>query len=114
MNAFWAIVRNETVQLYRDRWYLFLLTIGGMASLVSKPIIVPPEPGLMGAFGVALEVKKRIEAGLLEAKHFDLQTLADRQVVYKKPFTCKGGKEKCDRGCEIAMIEIEGQKYPFG
>jgi predicted CoA-substrate-specific enzyme activase len=85
-----------------------------MASLVGKPIIVPPEPGLMGAFGVALEVKKRIEAGLLEAKHFDLQTLADRQVVYKKPFTCKGGKEKCDRGCEIAMIEIEGQKYPFG
>ena len=35
-----------------------------MASLVGKPIIVPPEPGLMGAFGVALEVKKRIESGL--------------------------------------------------
>lgn len=34
MNAFWAIVRNESIQLYRDRWYLFLLTMGGMASLV--------------------------------------------------------------------------------
>jgi len=85
-----------------------------MASLVGKPIIVPPEPGLMGAFGVALEVKKRIENDLMPAERFDLQTLAEREVVYKKPFTCRGGKEKCDRRCEIAMIEIEGQKYPFG
>ena len=46
-----------------------------MASLVGKPIIVPPEPGLMGAFGVALEVKKRIKSGLLKATHFDLQAL---------------------------------------
>jgi len=85
-----------------------------MASLVGKPIIVPPEPGLMGAFGVALEVKKRIESGSMQAEHFDLQTLVDREVAYKKPFVCGGGKEKCDRRCEIAMIEIEDKKYPFG
>jgi len=85
-----------------------------MASLVGKPIIVPPEPGLMGAFGVALEVKNRIGMGLMKTGRFDLQALVAREVVYKKPFTCKGGKEKCDRRCEIAMIEIEGQKYPFG
>jgi predicted CoA-substrate-specific enzyme activase len=85
-----------------------------MASIVGKPIIVPPEPGLMGAFGVAMEIKKRIENGLMEAKHFDLEALAGREVIYKKPFVCGGGKEKCDRRCEIAMIEIEGQKYPFG
>ncbi|MBW2582240.1 MAG: activase [Deltaproteobacteria bacterium] len=85
-----------------------------MASLVGIPIIVPPEPGLMGAFGVALEVKKRIDSGLMKSEHFDLQTLVDREVTYKKPFVCAGGKEKCDRRCEIAMIEIEGQKYPFG
>jgi predicted CoA-substrate-specific enzyme activase len=85
-----------------------------MASLVGKPIIVPPEPGLMGAFGVALAVKDRIASGLMPAERFDLHTLAKREVVYKNPFTCGGGKEKCDRRCEIAMIEIEGQKYPFG
>ena len=85
-----------------------------MASLVGIPIIVPPEPGLMGAFGVALEVKKRIDSGLMKSEHFDLQTLVDREVTYKKPFVCAGGKEKCDRRCEIAMIEIEGKKYPFG
>ena len=85
-----------------------------MASLVGKPIIVPPEPGLMGAFGVALEVKKRIDTGLMVENHFDLQTLVNREVKYGRSFICKGGKEKCDRRCEIAMIEVEGKKYPFG
>ncbi|MFC1811717.1 acyl-CoA dehydratase activase [Thermodesulfobacteriota bacterium] len=85
-----------------------------MASLVGKPIIVPPEPGLMGAFGVALEVKERIERGLLESHQFDLEILADREVKHGKSFICKGGKEKCDRRCEIAIIEIEGSKYSFG
>ena len=85
-----------------------------MASLVGKPIVVPPEPGLMGAYGVALEVKKRIDTGLMAEAHFDLQSLATRAVKYDKSFICKGGKDKCDRRCEIAMIEVEGKKYPFG
>lgn len=85
-----------------------------MAALVGKPIIVPPEPGLMGAYGVALEVKKRIETGLMETRHFDLKALAGRDVKYGKSFICKGGDEKCDRRCEIAMIEVAGEKYPFG
>ncbi len=85
-----------------------------MAALVGKPIVVPPEPGLMGAFGVALEVKKRIETGLMEKKIVDLNALLNRDVKYGKSFICKGGKEKCDRRCEIAMIELEEKKYPFG
>ena len=85
-----------------------------MAALVGKQIIVPPEPGLMGAYGVALEVKKRIDAGLMAVDRFDLERLANREVTHGKSFTCKGGKEKCDRRCDIAIIELEGQKYPFG
>ncbi len=85
-----------------------------MAALVGKPIVVPPEPGLMGAFGVALAVKKKIDAGLMIKKEFNLKTLVNRDVNYRKPFICKGGKERCDRRCEIAMIEVDGKKYPFG
>jgi predicted CoA-substrate-specific enzyme activase len=85
-----------------------------MAALVDKPIIVPPEPGLMGAYGVALEVKNRIEQGLMEKERFDLEDLADREVMYGKSFVCNGGKEKCDRRCDIAVIHVEGKKYPFG
>ncbi|MDA8141813.1 MAG: acyl-CoA dehydratase activase, partial [Desulfobacteraceae bacterium] len=85
-----------------------------MAALTGKPIVVPPEPGLMGAFGAALEVKKRIHSGLMQAGHFDLAVLAERQCEYGRSFVCKGGAERCDRRCEIARITIEGQVYPFG
>ncbi|MEJ2096939.1 MAG: acyl-CoA dehydratase activase-related protein, partial [Deltaproteobacteria bacterium] len=85
-----------------------------MASITGKPIIVPPEPGLMGAFGVALAIKSRIDSGLMDKKIFDLDVLARRDVVYKTPFICKGGKEKCDRRCTIERIKIEDKTYPFG
>ncbi|MFZ5572287.1 MAG: acyl-CoA dehydratase activase [Thermodesulfobacteriota bacterium] len=85
-----------------------------MAALVGKPIVVPPEPGLMGAFGVALEVEKRIRSGLMAEQRFDLHTLINREVEYGKSFTCRGGGDNCDRGCKIAMIHLEGKRYPFG
>ena len=85
-----------------------------MASLVGKPIVVPPEPGLMGAFGVALAVKDRIAKGLMARQSFDLKILAQREVRYGKTFTCKGGRERCDRRCSIAVLELEGRKFPFG
>ena len=85
-----------------------------MAALTGKEIIVPPKPELAGAYGVALAIEDRIQQGLMEEKKFDLKTLYERDVDYLKPFICKGGKEKCDRKCSIAMIKIEDNTYPFG
>lgn len=85
-----------------------------MASLLGKEIIVPPDPGMMGAFGVALEVRRRLEMGLLEPGRYDLAELADREVHYGKSFHCPGTSQRCDRGCEINMIELNGKRYPFG
>ncbi|MBN2572324.1 MAG: hypothetical protein JXA68_09370 [Ignavibacteriales bacterium] len=85
-----------------------------MSNLIGKQIIVPPEPGLMGAFGVALEVKNRINLGLMKSDSFDLNDLINRRFEQVGKFICKGGKEKCDLKCEIAIFEIEGKKYPFG
>lgn len=85
-----------------------------MANLVNKEIIVPPEPGLMGAFGVALEIKNRLKLGFIEQGIFDLNTLINRTFTYGIDFVCAGGKEKCDRKCKVSIIEIEGRKYPFG
>ncbi len=85
-----------------------------MANILKKPIVVPPEPGLMGAFGVALELKKRLSLGLIQEKRFDLQTLVDRKIDYEESFTCAGGKEKCDLKCRIQRIRIEEELYPFG
>ena len=85
-----------------------------MAALTGREIIVPPDPGLMGAYGVALEVWQKIEAGLLPRGNFDLQELASREVEYAQPFVCAGGTEACDRKCAIARIKINGKTYPFG
>lgn len=85
-----------------------------MTALTGKDIIVPPEPGLMGAFGVALAIKQKMNAGLIKPKLFSLRGLAAREVAYAKPFECGGGQEKCDRKCTINIIEIENTKYPFG
>ncbi|MEE8335536.1 MAG: acyl-CoA dehydratase activase [Candidatus Neomarinimicrobiota bacterium] len=85
-----------------------------MAALSGKEIIVPPEPGLMGSYGVALEVMNRIKQGLMEAREFDLKTLGEREVIYKPEFKCAGGKEKCDLGCSINRMVIDNKTYPFG
>jgi predicted CoA-substrate-specific enzyme activase len=85
-----------------------------MASIIGKEIIVPPEPGLMGAFGVALEVNRRITLGILPIKKYDLYALAKREIALGKAFRCHGSKESCDRGCEINVLIIEGKKFPFG
>jgi len=85
-----------------------------MAALTGKSIIVPPEPGLMGAFGAALAVKKKVTLGLLPPQSFDLSVLMNRDAGYGKPFICKGAQEKCDRRCEISVLKLVGEKYPFG
>lgn len=85
-----------------------------MAALTGKEIIVPPDPGLMGAYGVALEIKEKIDLGLMNSAEYSLRQLAEREVTYRKPFICYGGKEKCDLACSINLIKVEGKNYPFG
>ncbi len=85
-----------------------------MAALTGCNIIVPPDPGLMGAFGVALEVKRRQKLGLLKEKDFVLSELIERKVEYGRSFVCNGGKEMCDRKCKIQIVVVNGEKMPFG
>jgi predicted CoA-substrate-specific enzyme activase len=85
-----------------------------MASILKKPIVVPPEPGLMGAFGVALEVKKRLKIGILKKQKFQLAEIINRRIEYSKPFICRGGKENCDLKCLINRIKLNNKTYLFG
>lgn len=85
-----------------------------MAALTGRQIIVPPEPGLMGAFGVALAIKEKLDLGLMQEKSFELMALAERDVTYHQAFECHGGKDQCDLKCTISRIEVEGVAFPFG
>jgi len=85
-----------------------------MANLCGVDIVVPPDPGLMGAFGAALLSLGRIEEGTVEKTSFDLLELSLRHVEPLEPFVCRGGREGCDRKCTIARYRINGDVYPFG
>jgi len=85
-----------------------------MAALTNSKIIVPPEPGLMGAYGVALAIKEKIQLGLYEKSNYDLIELSKRDVIYHKPFVCNGGREKCDLKCNVNVIEVNNRRFPFG
>jgi predicted nucleotide-binding protein (sugar kinase/HSP70/actin superfamily) len=81
---------------------------------MEHPIIVPPDPGLMGAYGVSLEVARQMENGQIEPAVFDLDRLICRDALREGNFVCSGGTEKCDRKCSIARLRLDGEIYPFG
>ncbi len=85
-----------------------------MANITGTRIVVPPHPGLMGAFGVALEVRRRINGGEIQPQAIDLGELKNRRAQQEGSFTCNGGVDKCDRKCEIARIRIGSQRFFFG
>ncbi len=54
-----------------------------MAAVTGRHIIVPPDPGLTGAFGVALEIRRRLELGLMRRQSFSLAALRDRDLAVR-------------------------------
>jgi predicted CoA-substrate-specific enzyme activase len=83
-----------------------------MAALTGKEIIVPPEPGLMGALGAALEIKKRLELNLIDQKTFSLTDLIERKVEYGADFICAGGAENF-HSVELAINITIGRMSPL-
>jgi predicted CoA-substrate-specific enzyme activase len=80
------------------------------AQLVGKPVSVPPDPELMGCFGVARLALQKHREGLLAKGSFDLQTLAAKEIVCEGEFTCQA----CDNYCGIRNLAVDGRRYPFG
>jgi predicted CoA-substrate-specific enzyme activase len=80
------------------------------AQMTGKTVTVPPDPELMGCFGVARLVLQKHEEGLMEAGRFDIDALIEKQIAYRKEFTCKS----CENHCSIRRLEIGDKRYPFG
>ncbi|MBN2340857.1 MAG: activase [Deltaproteobacteria bacterium] len=80
------------------------------AQLTGQEIIVPPDPELMGCFGVALLAHQKANEGFLEKAAFSLNALLQNEIVQKGTFVCKS----CDNYCTIRRLEVNGTKYPFG
>ena len=80
------------------------------ARLTGKKIIVPPDPELLGCFGVALMARNKWHEERLDKGSFDLGEIIDRLITTKGTFTCKS----CENLCSIRNLIVSGRKYPFG
>ena len=116
-----SIVANYTNRVVGNRTIGDHITLQGgvaknpaiplaFARVTGKEITVPPDPELMGAFGVARLAKVKHEEGRLEKTSFDLDQILTKVIAYKDSFKCKS----CENFCEVRRLEVGGKKYPFG
>ena len=80
------------------------------AMLLDKNIIVPPDPELMGCFGVALLAKQKLKEGFLTRTSYNLDQILATDIIYEKEFQCKS----CDNFCPIRILRVNNNKYMFG
>jgi predicted CoA-substrate-specific enzyme activase len=78
------------------------------AQCLSKPIVVPPHPELMGAVGAALLALERSRGAVPEVRDLDSMAAPAMRVVGQ--FVCRA----CDNRCTIHRFEVAGRRYPFG
>jgi predicted CoA-substrate-specific enzyme activase len=80
------------------------------AALVKKNIVIPPDPELMGCFGVGMLAKQKAAAGLLEKSLFNLDEALEREIVYEGEIVCRS----CDNFCPIRKLKVGPHRYFFG
>ncbi len=80
------------------------------AMLLNKNITVPPDPELLGCFGVGMLAKQKHIDGFIEKGSFTIDAIMQSEIVYEKEFTCKA----CDNYCPIRVLNVNGNKYMFG
>jgi predicted nucleotide-binding protein (sugar kinase/HSP70/actin superfamily) len=82
------------------------------AQATGKEIIIPPNPELVGAFGIALIAQKKYEQHDITAldEKTTLQSLISEELKHLGSFTCRS----CENYCTIERYEVGGRQFPFG
>ncbi|MFA5321032.1 MAG: acyl-CoA dehydratase activase [Smithella sp.] len=80
------------------------------AMLLDKDILVPPDPELMGCFGVGILAKQKVDEGFLKKTTYDLDQILATTIIYEKEFQCKA----CDNFCPIRILNVNDHQYMFG
>jgi activator of 2-hydroxyglutaryl-CoA dehydratase/predicted nucleotide-binding protein (sugar kinase/HSP70/actin superfamily) len=76
-----------------------------LAAVTGKEVIVPHNPGAMGAWGIGLcAIRELGEKQLLEAANFDLSLALDARVVSRTEFRC--ADPKCQNLCRIDKTTV--------
>ncbi|QEE14272.1 acyl-CoA dehydratase activase [Promethearchaeum syntrophicum] len=82
------------------------------AQVTGREIIIPPFPELMGAFGIALIAKSKLEKREISSMSSSttLKSLIEPSLKHLGNFTCKS----CDNFCQIENYAVGNRKFPFG
>jgi len=80
------------------------------AMLLNKNIVVPPDPELLGCFGVGILAKEKWEGGFIDKGKFEIDKILESEIVYEREFVCKA----CDNFCPVKVLNVNGNKYMFG
>ena len=78
------------------------------AHSVGRQVVIPPNPELLGALGVAFLALDRARGSLGEA--IDLLALAAPEMKLAGRFICRA----CKLYCSIDRFEVAGRRFPFG
>jgi len=82
-----------------------------LAAVTGKKILVPPNPGAMGAWGIGLCAMEQLEGdGAKTAPGLDLAAILEAEIVERSEFRCKD--KRCSTFCPIerTVIEISGER----
>ncbi len=79
------------------------------AQNIGRDVVIPPNPELLGAFGVALLALKQSTASGSDPG-MKLLDLAAPELKLVSRFTCRA----CKMFCSIDRFEVVGRRFPFG
>jgi predicted CoA-substrate-specific enzyme activase len=80
------------------------------AAMLGKPVIVPPDPELMGCFGVGILAKRKFKSGLLSECSVNIDNVIDRVITNDGEIVCKS----CSNLCPIKKLKVNNTVYFFG
>jgi len=80
------------------------------AMLMNRNIIIPPDPELLGCFGVGILAKQKLEDGFIDKGSYDIDKILESKIVHEREFICRA----CDNYCSIKVLNVNGNKYMFG
>ncbi|MBM4353812.1 MAG: activase [Deltaproteobacteria bacterium] len=80
------------------------------AALLNRPVLVPPDPELMGCFGVGLLALEKLADGRLTERPIRLAGILASEITYEKEFKCQA----CDNFCPIRVLSVNGHRTMFG
>ncbi len=114
-----SVIRNYCGRVKGDRRLLETVFFQGkpatspslartLAAVTGRTVVVPADPGVMGAIGVALLAAERLGDGAREA--FDLGVVLGAAVVERHERRC--GEPSCRNLCriEVAEVDVAGER----